>query len=821
MDYVPMNDGSGHRRLRYTATSSEQHRKDGSSDLASLNEQLIQTFKTLQLFRQKSQFTDVTLCVGDENLPCHKVILAASSPYFHAMFSSPYKEQQTSHVLLEHVSPWAVRRLLDFAYLGVMELSETTVQDVFTAASLLDYPIAMKACVQFMEQHLDITNCLGVESLAELHGLTSLGKTARKMTIENFSTLVTESSEWPALPFSTILSYISSDDLDVPSEQSVWNACMTWIDHDPATRTTCLPALLSHVRLRHLGQDFLKTQLTQNCYIQAGNIMSTVYSYSPSLGLWSECCPMPQARARHAAVAVGSSHIFVFGGITLTQRGTDLSRNGGSDPLNVEDGRLDRIVPNSYQRTAGSVPIVNIANTIIRYDLCTDSWSTVGRSSQPRLESRVVVVDEGSGGGSLTASPPPIELSPCVVDCTFGPDGSNLSVSGELAASSNEVRSSGNFVRDNGHRRRHLSSHTHAERTLVEIGGVSETHPQGTDQVMLYSLRSDLTVIPTGDYIKLPQASRYINATVRQSSNLVYLFWERTSELSVLDLTRRTLRPLAPLTENHAGLSSTRIHCGLAWVGSQLYVVGGFSEFASDDRRPILPRDDVHCYDLERNSWSTRPDSIPAHVQPTSNNKLMPHRPSSGVCRTCIHKASKTISLVVENYTVQPADVVCCQRVFSNLFLFANKRLRSEGRYSFHGYCIVVQLEVNSKILWQKKTKEFILVYIVPKSNSTKSSVSVNLTFYLSTKLHVMDEGHLMFQLVGGCDMVFGEREKADLICNWANGAQCGQFSVRVGLTGTRGRFPGNVEPVVGCRKVLSSLISSTFFKENILPLET
>ncbi|KER21175.1 hypothetical protein T265_10430 [Opisthorchis viverrini] len=376
---------------------------------------------------------------------------------------------------------------------------------------------------------------------------------------------------------------------------------MTWIDHDPATRTTCLPALLSHVRLRHLGQDFLKTQLTQNSYIQenrlaqdmirrtlaggtdqaprpatlkrptlivlgglnscilncmqsfsptktswlpcpsmpvdslawfsvavvsnilfviggikAGNIMSTVYSYSPSLGLWSECCPMPQARARHAAVAVGSSHIFVFGGITLTQRGIDLSRNGGSDPIHVEDGRLDRIVPNSYQRTAGSVPIVSIANTIIRYDLCTDSWSTVGRSGQPRLESRVVVVDEGGSGGSLTASPPPVELSPCVVDCTFGPDGSNLSVSGELAASSNEVRSSGNFVRDNGHRRRHLSSHTHAERTLVEIGGVSETHPQGTDQVMLYSLRSDLTVTPTGDYIKLPQASRYINATVRQ-----------------------------------------------------------------------------------------------------------------------------------------------------------------------------------------------------------------------------------------------------------------------------------------------------------------
>lgn len=103
------------------------------------------------------------------------------------MFSSPYKEQQTSHVVLDHISPWTLRLLLDFAYLGVLDISTSTVQDVFTAASLLDYQLAVKICVRFMEMHLVTTNCLGIESLAQMHGLTDLEFSAHKVALENFS----------------------------------------------------------------------------------------------------------------------------------------------------------------------------------------------------------------------------------------------------------------------------------------------------------------------------------------------------------------------------------------------------------------------------------------------------------------------------------------------------------------------------------------------------------------------------------------------------------------------------------------------------------
>ncbi|VDP78372.1 unnamed protein product [Schistosoma curassoni] len=54
------------------------------------------------------------------------------------------------------------------------------------------------------------------------------------------------------------------------------------------------------------------------------------------------------------------------------------------------------------------------------------------------------------------------------------------------------------------------------ERVFVEIGGITETQPHGTDQVAFYRLRPDYTVFCTADYIKLPQQVRYVNCCVHQ-----------------------------------------------------------------------------------------------------------------------------------------------------------------------------------------------------------------------------------------------------------------------------------------------------------------
>lgn len=47
-------------------------------------------FTVLNEFRLQNLLSDVTIKVGSMDLPAHRVILAATSPYFQAMFTSKY-----------------------------------------------------------------------------------------------------------------------------------------------------------------------------------------------------------------------------------------------------------------------------------------------------------------------------------------------------------------------------------------------------------------------------------------------------------------------------------------------------------------------------------------------------------------------------------------------------------------------------------------------------------------------------------------------------------------------------------------------------------
>lgn len=140
--------------------------------------------------------------------------------------------------------------------------------------------------------------------------------------------------------------------------------------------------------------------------------MSTVFSYSPHRGYWTQCCSMPQARARHAAVSVGGSSIYVFGGLTVSHQSDDNSeltpvdhhhhpqqsqpqpQLGTQRTNNSASSLWQTPGPDAHHTVEGVVPRLSIVNTIIRYDVLLDTWTTVGRTNEPRLESRIVIIDD-------------------------------------------------------------------------------------------------------------------------------------------------------------------------------------------------------------------------------------------------------------------------------------------------------------------------------------------------------------------------------------------------------------------------------------------
>lgn len=89
------------------------------------------------MMRGHQMLTDVVLEVGNDLFHAHKVVLAAASPYFKAMFTGGLRESDMNRVKLQAVSATAMARLIRFMYTGTIRVTEHTVCQLLPAATML------------------------------------------------------------------------------------------------------------------------------------------------------------------------------------------------------------------------------------------------------------------------------------------------------------------------------------------------------------------------------------------------------------------------------------------------------------------------------------------------------------------------------------------------------------------------------------------------------------------------------------------------------------------------------------------------------------
>lgn len=70
---------------------------------------------------------DVKLIADGVEVAAHKMVLAACSPYFHAMFIS-FEESKQERIVLKGVDPNALKLLIDYVYSCEIYVTEENVQ---------------------------------------------------------------------------------------------------------------------------------------------------------------------------------------------------------------------------------------------------------------------------------------------------------------------------------------------------------------------------------------------------------------------------------------------------------------------------------------------------------------------------------------------------------------------------------------------------------------------------------------------------------------------------------------------------------------------
>lgn len=202
----------------------------------------------LQRLRSQPKLVDVTLLVGGRELPCHRGLLALSSPYFHAMFAGDFAESFSARVELRDVEPAVVAQLVDFVYTGRLTVTQGNVEALTRTAARLHFPAVQKVCGRYLQQQLDASNCLGICEFGEQQGLLGVAAKAWAFLRENFEAVAQE-DEFLQLSQERLAACLAGDVLQVQPEQSRLEALLRWVRHDPQVRAAHLPELLGLVHL--------------------------------------------------------------------------------------------------------------------------------------------------------------------------------------------------------------------------------------------------------------------------------------------------------------------------------------------------------------------------------------------------------------------------------------------------------------------------------------------------------------------------------------------------------------------------------------------
>ncbi|KAJ1470702.1 BTB/POZ protein [Baffinella frigidus] len=114
--------------------------------------------KALSSLWENRELTDVVVVVEGQRFPAHRVVLAAGSQHFRAMFTRSFAESRADEVELHEIAAEGFQ---------TVALRDGTVESVLLAADRCEVLGLMSLCCDYLLERISRHNCLHFWSLAE------------------------------------------------------------------------------------------------------------------------------------------------------------------------------------------------------------------------------------------------------------------------------------------------------------------------------------------------------------------------------------------------------------------------------------------------------------------------------------------------------------------------------------------------------------------------------------------------------------------------------------------------------------------------------
>ena len=266
----------------------------------------------LNELRKDNTLCDVTLQIEGQNFSAHRCVLLAASPYFRSLFTSGFKENKDSVIVLQDTKPAVLSEALRFIYTGEALVNATNAHDLVKIGDYLLIPRLKTKVSKYLEECIDVTNCLALESFADQFGCESLKQAASEFKLKNFISVV-KSEDFKTLNIEKVKQLISHDEIIVSKEDDVYEAIVSWVKHDLMSRECLFSELLKCLRLFSISKYSLQQMLKEELVLKSRTCLSILlegleFFFSPDRFLGMPLKPRTCLSTVESAIILTGGH---------------------------------------------------------------------------------------------------------------------------------------------------------------------------------------------------------------------------------------------------------------------------------------------------------------------------------------------------------------------------------------------------------------------------------------------------------------------------------------------------------------------------------
>ncbi|XP_077967859.1 uncharacterized protein LOC144422022 [Styela clava] len=161
----------------------------------------------------------------------------------------------------------AVKQCIEFMYTGEATPTLETIQTLLHASRFLHLDGLTELCFEKLMGEINLQSCLFIKHLAHTYSCKDLEVAANNFILSNFDS-VSGKTSFVDLSKDDIVQFMKSNDIQISTVISLWNATMAWIKYDVENRKEDLHELLQLLRLEEYPEEFIRVTIWKDELIQ-------------------------------------------------------------------------------------------------------------------------------------------------------------------------------------------------------------------------------------------------------------------------------------------------------------------------------------------------------------------------------------------------------------------------------------------------------------------------------------------------------------------------------------------------------------------------